>query len=160
MITSYDTLPDTSRVWIYQSNRPFTTEEAADLQNFIDKFVAQWTTHNEPLTAYGELLHQQFVVLMVDESNLGASGCSIDSSVHFIKAIEKQYGVNMFDRMNFTYKQGDQIKTAPRAILEELYQKGEINDDTLVFDNLVKNKGEFEARWIVPLKDSWHKQMV
>ena len=160
MITTYNTLPNTSRVWIYQSNRAFSEAERIELQQYIDKFVAQWVTHNESLRAYGELKYNQFVVLMVDESKLGASGCSIDSSVHFIKAIEKQYGVNMFDRMNFTFQQDGKVKTAPRILFEELYQKGEINDDTLVFDNLVKNKGEFEERWIVPLKDSWHKQMV
>lgn len=160
MITTYNTLPNTSRVWIYQSNRPFNEEEKIAIQNFIDKFVAQWVTHNESLSAYGELKHNQFVVLMVDESKLGASGCSIDSSVHFIKSIEKEYGVNMFDRMNFTFQKDGKVKTAPRILFEELYQKGEINDETLVFDNLVKNKGEFEERWIIALKDSWHKQMV
>ena len=97
---------------------------------------------------------------MVDESLAGASGCSIDKSVHFIKQLEQHYSIDLFDRMTFTYKDGDQVKTAPRDEFAALYQAEKINDTTLVFDNLIKNKGEFEEQWLKPLGESWHKRMV
>ena len=97
---------------------------------------------------------------MVDESLAGASGCSIDKSVHFIKQIEQHYGVDLFDRMTFTYKDGETVKSAPRMEFAELYKMGKINDATLVFDNLVKTKGDFTSNWVKPLGESWHKRMV
>ena len=153
-------MPSNSRVWIYQSNRPFTADEVEQLNGQISQFVEQWVSHNRALKAYGGLHHNQFVVLMVDESQAGASGCSIDSSVRFIKSLEAHFQVNFFDRMNFAFLEENQVKTAQRETFSELYQNQKIDDNTLVFNNLVKNKAEFDEGWIVPLKDSWHARMV
>ena len=116
---------------------------------------------------HGQIEHQRrradekdVDVLMVDESKAGASGCSIDKSVHFIKSIGSKYQTEMFDRMNFAYKIEDEIKTADREEFVELYNNKTINDDTLVFDNLVSNKADFDQKWIKPLKDSWHSRLV
>ena len=157
---SYDTLSDSSRVWIYQSNRPFTEEELQRLQPAIARFTSQWVSHNRQLKAFGDVFHKQFVVLMVDEGQADASGCSIDSSVHFIKQIEGAFEVDLFDRMTFTFKEGDEIKTAPRDLFAKLFKEGKISGETFVFDNLVKTKKEFEESWIKPLNQSWHKRMV
>ena len=159
-MNTYDSMPSDSRVWIYQSDRPFMGDEKNKINDQLSQFVHQWISHNQALKAYGSLFHNQFVVLMVDESQAGASGCSIDSSVHFIKSLEANFQVNFFDRMNFAFLQNDKVKTAQRAIFSDLYQKQEIDGNTLVFNNLVKNKSEFESSWIVPLKDSWHARMV
>jgi hypothetical protein len=35
----------------------------------------------------------------------------------------------------------------------------EVNDDTIVFNNLVQTKRDFEAKWQVPYKDSWLKNL-
>lgn len=159
-MATYEQLSDLSRVWIYQSNRPFTVEELEQLRPALAGFATQWVSHNQQLKAFAEVFHNQFIVLMVDESMAGASGCSIDSSVRFIKQIETALHVNLFDRMTFTYKEGDQVKTAPRELFAELYNTGVISDDTLVFDTLVDSKKAFEESWIKPLKESWHKRMV
>lgn len=159
-MNTYESMPDNSRVWIYQSDRPFEGEELNKINDQLSHFVHQWVSHNRALKAYGGLFHNQFVVLMVDESQAGASGCSIDSSVHFIKSLEAHFQVNFFDRMNFAFMQNEQVRTAQRDAFSNLYQNQEINDNTLVFNNLVKNKTEFESSWRVPLKDSWHARMV
>lgn len=160
MNNNLDTLSDNSKVWIYQSNRPFTDEEVTQLQPVLAKFADQWVSHNRQLKALGQVFHKQFVVLMVDETMAGASGCSIDSSVHFMKKIEEAFQVNLFDRMRFTYKNGADIKTASREEFAELYQSGSINDETPVFDTLVKTKKEFQNQLVKPLGQSWHKRMV
>ncbi len=153
-------LPDTSRVWIYQAQQAFSAELSAEIQQQVQAFAQQWVSHNRALRASGEVLYDQFIVLMVDESQAGASGCSIDKSVHFMQALEAKYGINLFDRMTFTYKDGDQVMTAPREQFARLYAEGKINDETLVFDNLIKTKGEFSNKWIKSLGQSWHKRMV
>jgi len=159
-LTTYDILPDTTRVWIYQAQTPFTANKIAKIRQHISNFTTSWVSHNNQLRAFGDIYHNQFIVLMVDESLAGASGCSIDKSVHFIKQIEQHYNVDLFDRMTFTYKDGEAVKSAPRIEFSQLYQAGKINDATLVFDNLVKTKADFEANWVKPLGESWHKRMV
>ena len=157
---NYTNLPDNTRVWIYQADQPFSEDHIHGLKQLVKDFTQQWVSHNRQLRAFGDVLHNQFVVLMVDESMAGASGCSIDKSVHFIKHIEQQTKRDLFNRMIFTYKEGDSIKSADRDTFETLYQSGKINDDTLVFDNLVNNKKDFDENWIKPLSQSWHKRMV
>jgi len=159
-MTTYDTLPTTTRVWIYQAKQAFKAEDIATIQQHLNQFATSWVSHNNQLKSFATLYHNQFIVLMVDESQAGASGCSIDTSVRFIKQLEQHYGIDLFDRMTFTYKEGDAVKTANRTAFAELYKTGAINDETLVFDNLVKTKEEFEAQWLKPLGKSWHKRMV
>lgn len=159
-MTTYEILPDTTRVWIYQSSKPFDKKDIPQIRHYLLQFADSWVSHNRQLRAFAEIYHDQFIVLMVDESQAGASGCSIDSSVRFIKELEGAYQVNLFDRMTFAYKEGDAIKTASKFDFAALYREGKINDGTLVFDNLVKNKGEFDNHWIKPLGESWHKRMV
>jgi len=106
-------------------------------------------------------LHNRFLVLMVDETQAGASGCSIDSSVAFVKQIQAQYGVDFFDRMSFSYQdEQGKVHTLPRADFEKAYQEGTITDETLVFDTLVKSKAELDKGLLKPLKESWHARLV
>lgn len=155
-----NTLADQSRIWIYQSNQPFPSSEIENIKTHLQSFCTSWTSHNRWLKADGAILHDRFIVLMVDETQAGASGCSIDKSVHFIQSLEAKYGVNMFDRMLFAYQQDGEIKTAHRDEFSNLYAQNIINDETLVFDNLVKTKADFEQGWVKPLSQSWHKRMV
>lgn len=157
---AYDTLPDTTRVWVYQSNRPFTQEEGAEIKSIAQQFAQRWVSHSQQLRAYATLVHDRFLILMVDESGAGASGCSIDSSVAFVKSLQANYAVNFFDRMQFSFQDEAQVKTLSRADFSQWYQSGKINDQTLVFDTLVKNKAELEQNFVKPLKESWHARMV
>ncbi len=153
-------MPDHSRVWIYQSNRPLTETESIVLESQINGFVGEWTAHRKTLLAAGALYHNQFIVLSVDESLNEASGCSIDASVYFIKDIENQYGVQLFERMNFAYLDGETVKTVPSTVFSQLYTEGVINADTLVFDNLVNTVATFKTAWVKPIKASWHRRFV
>ncbi|MEO1261275.1 MAG: hypothetical protein AAFZ15_20900 [Bacteroidota bacterium] len=153
-------LPDSTRVWIYQSSRPFNDDETLHLRANLQQFAQQWTSHNRQLRSHADVLYNRFLVLMVDETMAGASGCSIDKSVHFMQQIGHSFNTDLFDRMNFAWKDGDIVKTASSEEFAQLYQKGNINDQTLVFDNLVKTKGELEEKWLKPLNESWHKRFV
>lgn len=159
-MTTSIALPPTTRIWIYQSNQPFPDVKVSEIQQLVQDFAQQWISHNRQLRAHGDLLHNRFVILMVDESQADASGCSIDKSVYFLKNLQAQYGVDLFDRMRFSYLDGEEVKTVSREEFEALYAAGKINDETLVFDTLVNNKGDFDNNFIKPLHKSWHKRMV
>lgn len=154
------TLPDSTRVWIYQSNTPFPEKDIPEIRTQVQDFAQQWISHNRQLRAHGDVLHNRFVVLMVDESQAGASGCSIDKSVYFLKNLQAQYNVDLFDRMRFSYLDGDQVMTVSKEEFAQLYSEEKINNDTPVFDTLVNTKGDYEAAFVKPLGKSWHKRMV
>ncbi|MCO5945653.1 ABC transporter ATPase [Mucilaginibacter flavidus] len=150
---------ENSRVWVYQGDRELTDNEALQIKVLLDNFTTGWTAHNNQLKAKAEIRYNRFLILIVDEGQAGASGCSIDKSVHFMQQIEAQFGINLFDRFNLAYRKGNEVLSAPRAQFEELLKQGNINTDTIVFNNLVQNLTELENKWEVPFKDSWHIQL-
>lgn len=159
-MTDLIALDDSSKVWVYHSSEVIPEEKIPEIKKHIFHFVGQWVSHNRALKAYGNIFHNRLLCLFVDETQAGASGCSIDSSVRFIKELGSHYKVDFFDRMIFSYILDDEVYTSKRPALKQQYAAGEITDDTLFFNPLVKNKEEFINHWLVPLGDSWMKRMV
>lgn len=148
-----------SRVWIYQSDRELSAEETAQIQQELNDFANLWSAHNQQLLAKGEVIYNRFLVLIVDERQAGASGCSIDKSVNFMKGIEKTFGINLFDRFHIAYRQDDAILSVNRDEFEDLLREGSVNEQTIVFNNLVQTLDELQSNWEVPMKDSWHARV-
>ena len=148
-----------SRVWVYQADRKLTDDVVAQIQEHLNAFTTQWTAHNNQLKAKAEVRYNRFLILIVDETQAGASGCSIDKSVRFMQEIEREFNINLFDRFNLAYKQADEVLSLPRHGFEDLLKQGAINTDTIVYNNLVQNLSELETKWEVPFKDSWHIQL-
>lgn len=153
-------LDDSSKVWLYQANRAFTDQETNEIKEKIFQFVQSWSSHNRDLMAYGNLFHYRYIGLFVDESQSMASGCSIDTSNHFVQSLGQEYGVDFFDRMLFTYMQDEKVYDIHSSKMKDAYTSGRIDKDTLFFNNLVKDKGEFLTKWIYPLEESWHYRFV
>lgn len=157
---TFSRLSPMSRVWIYQSHRAFTDVELPALKKELQNFVGDWTAHSQTLYAAGDVLFNHFIILAVDEMRQCATGCSIDTSIHFIKHIEKEYAVKLFDRMLFAYWENEAVHTVSSKDLSELYKNKIINDETLMFDNLVPDLKTLQNNWLKPLADSWHKRFV
>ena len=148
-----------SKIWIYQSDRELNQTETEKIQALLNQFASSWTAHNQQLKAAAQVMFNRFIVLLVDETQAGASGCSIDKSVHFMKVIEQEFEINLFDRFNTAYLKSDQILSASREEFEKLLKEGKVNRETIVFNNLVANLQDFNTKWRVPLKDSWHARV-
>lgn len=154
-------LPDHARVWIYGAERPLTETEAQAAKEQAADFAQRWVAHNRQLKADANLLHNRFLVLAVDESMAGASGCSIDSSVHFVQQLGAQLGIDFFNRMQFSYRtDAGNIETLDRKSFKAQYALGAIHDATTVFDPMVNTLGDLRASFEKPLAASWHKRMV
>ncbi|AYN68457.1 ABC transporter ATPase [Euzebyella marina] len=160
MLVEFKSLPETSRVWIYQSNRPFSEEEMSELRSELDAFVEQWTAHGSSLRAGYEIKYNRFIILGLDQSVSSASGCSIDASVHFIQQLQQKYNVDLLDKMNVSYKQGEFIAYKPLADFKKMAKQKAVSKNTVVFNNLVNNKQEYEEFWEVPASESWHSRFM
>lgn len=149
-----------SRVWVYQSSRLFSLQEAFEIEGLLDDFTAKWLSHGSPVKGAGYLFFGQFIVLMADEKATGVSGCSTDSSVRLIKDIEQRFGVNMFDRTTLAFVVKNGIQLLPLSQLQYAFNNGFINSHTLYFNNVVQTKKELEDNWIIPIKDSWLSKKI
>ena len=160
MLVKFETLPETSRIWIYQCSRSFSQEELEEVKKSLNAFIEQWTAHGSDLKAGYEIRYKRFIILALDQSKTLASGCSIDASVHFIQQLEKKYEVELLDKMNVSYKQGDFIAYKPLADFKKMAKQKAVSKNTIVFNNLVTNKGEYIEHWEVPASESWHNRFM
>ena len=147
------------RIWIYQANRKLTEQETEHLLKRMDQFTTQWTAHGKQLVAQALVRYDQFLIIRVNEGLVKATGCSIDKSTDLLKEVQKELNINLFDRLQIAYRDGDDIKTVSRADFEKLADEGAVTKDTIVFNNMASTGEELANKWEVPMKDSWHAQV-
>jgi hypothetical protein len=145
-----------SRVWVYQSDREFTTQEVEAIQQQLNVFTEQWKAHGHQLDAKAEVIYNFFIVFTVDENSASVTGCSIDSSIRIIKELEETYHVDLLNRFNMGYKVGDKVVVTNKEDFETLVNIKKITPKTIVFNNMVQTLGEFETKWEIPFENSWH----
>ena len=160
MLVDFESLPESSRIWIYQASRGFSAEELINIKKSLDDFVTHWTAHGQNLKSGYEIRYNRFIVLGLDQTSASASGCSIDASVHFIQDLEKKYGVELLDKMNVSYKQGEFVAYKSLLEFKKMAKEKAVSPNTIVFNNLVTNKGEYLEHWEVPASESWHARFI
>jgi len=147
--------PPGSRVWIYQSNRELTENEAKQIEEKFAAFARQWTAHKQQLNALGKVLFNRFAILLADETQTKVGGCSQDESFDFIREIENEFGITLFDRLTLLFKKDNEIISVPFSELNEKFSEGVIDEQTIFFNNLVQTLAEMQANWMIPVGRSW-----
>lgn len=150
------TFPDTAKVWIYQASRPLSPDENQLLSAKAKAFASGWTAHKMALQADAAVVNNLFLLLIVDENQASVSGCSIDSSVHFVKEVGAELAIDFFNRLNVAYLQQEQVQVVHFQTLIEQIKSGAINSSEIrIFNNLVSNVAELKTKWLVPVGESW-----
>ncbi|MBM3412753.1 MAG: hypothetical protein FJY19_05165 [Bacteroidetes bacterium] len=149
-----------SRVWIYQSARIFSIQEALEIESRLEQFAVNWKSHGDPVEATGLLLFRRFIIFIADESKVAVGGCSTDASVREIKNIEKEFSVSLFDRTQLSFFIKDKIEILPLAQLNYALEKNFLTKDTLYFNNTVQTLEELKTNWIIPIEKSWLEQKI
>lgn len=146
---------DNSHVWVYQSNRSFTVKETIQIEELLKDFAKNWKSHGTPVKGYANILFGQFIILMADETAMGVSGCSTDSSVRLIKNIEQDFEVELFDRLMLAFIIQERIQLLPLSKITSYLEDNLIATETLYFNNTILTKKELLNNWIIPVRESW-----
>lgn len=160
MLVPFKDLPGSSRVWIYQANRSFSEQELQEVNAKLEDFIEQWTAHGANLNASFEIRYNRFIIIALDQEMNAATGCSIDASVNFIQQMEKDYNIDLLDKMNVSYKQGEFVAYKSLSDFRKMAKDKAVSPKTIVFNNLVNNKAEYLEDWEVPASESWHKRFL
>lgn len=160
MLVDFDSLAENSRVWIYQSNRSFTKDELVDISDKLIVFLNNWVAHGLNLEAGFEIKYKRFIIIALDQDKQSVTGCSIDASVKFIQELEILYSVNLMDKMNVSYKQGDYVAYKTLTDFKKMAKDKAVSKKTIVFNNLVNSVGEYKQFWEVPASESWHSRFL
>ena len=149
MLVDFNTTDDQSRIWIYGADQKLTNEQEKHILKSISDHLQNWEAHKEPLTAGVIILENHFIIIALDETKNGASGCSIDTLQNKIQEIEKELSISLLYRLNIFCKIEDNIKCIPTTKLAE-----HANKQTLFYDLSIQKKSEL-SNWLKPISEGW-----
>jgi hypothetical protein len=152
----FSSLPPDARLWIFAAERRLSPDEQDRLLGVVDEFLDQWKAHGHPLSAARDLRYGQFLLVAVDESQEGASGCSIDAMTRSLTELERHLRVELINHAPVLYRTSDGIARTTRPVFGERVKAGEITPETIVFNNTLTRVGDLAERWEVPASASWH----
>lgn len=159
MFVPFETLPPSSRIWIYQSNKLFTPEQKEIISEALRAFTDSWTAHGAPMKASFQLSFDHFIVLAADEHSTAASGCSIDDSVRTIKSIGNTVNLDFFDRKSVPFLRDNSIELIALSDLKSEAANGRWGEQSQTLNTLVATKDEFN-NWVVPAGQTWLKRYL
>jgi hypothetical protein len=160
MFADFKSLSPSSRIWIYQSDKKISQQQENLISRFLKDYCETWVAHGQPLKASFEIRHSHFIVIVADESFNATSGCSVDDSVRAVKEIERQTGLQFFNRNLIPFMDGERVFLVDLATLKQKYAEGIWNEQTLTLSNQIATKGQLESDWILPAGNTWLKRYL
>jgi len=155
-------LPPEARTWCFGVSALPSEPDVERLREALEVFLDRWTAHRADLRAGFDWLSDGFLVIAVDESTTGASGCSIDALTTEIRGLERILGIDLLDASPVWYR--DSSGCVKRITREEFRQQaadGSITEDTRVFDLTVEHLGAIlSGDWEVEAGNSWHARLL
>jgi hypothetical protein len=156
----FPSITGNGRIWIYVANRKLSAIEIADTKAKLAVFCESWAAHGNQLKADFDVFHNQLLVLGVDEQVEAASGCSIDKATAIFQQIDAELQVDLFNRMNLTFLQNEEVRIIKMQDINQAYRSGLIQEDTVFLDNTISILSDLRTRWHVPFKASWAYKKV
>jgi hypothetical protein len=156
MYIPFEQLPGQARIWVYQADRKLNAHELKTVKDQLLQFCENWNTHGAGMPTSFDIRFDQVIILAVDESQLGTSGCSIDSSVRILKSLEQQLKLNLLDQGKVSHLLTDHdIEVSPLLAVKSKVTAGEINPSSTVLNPIVSKKADLDNNWLIPAKESW-----
>ncbi len=160
MIVDYSALPETAKVWVYPSNRKFYDTEIDGIHEKIKTFLESWKADDENFKVSYKFLYNRFIVFFADDSVTPLEISEIDASVLFILQLQEEYAVNLLDKMNVCFKQGEYVQYKDLKDFKKLLKNKAVTGKSIVFDNLITTKEEFDNFWEGPISESWYGRFI
>jgi len=160
-VIQIEDLPDSSRTWVFASDRTLDPAESKILMKEVDAFLHQWKAHGAELTSGRDWRYGRFLTVAVDQSTAGASGCSIDGLFRALKSLEPKLEASLVTSgLIFYCDENGAVQSVTRERFSALGAQGKIGSQTRVFDPTVTSLLEWRARFVLDLKDSWHARLI
>ncbi|MGY0426532.1 MAG: ABC transporter ATPase [Polaribacter sp.] len=159
MFVDFDLIPEDAKVWIYPSSRKFYTDELEIINQKITSFVQNWKG-DEDFTASYKILYNRFIILTADDSASPLTNVNVDASVSFILQLEQKYTVTLLDKMNVCFKQGKFVQYKELKDFKKLLKNKAVTGKTIIFDNLISTKHDFENYWEISIEASWYRRFL
>ena len=155
MLVQFDSLPESSRVYYYPSSRKFYPDEIPVITSKVEAFCQGLA---DTQISY-RLVYDRFVLFFVSE-NTPLSIEQNDQLVEFVLDLEKDFGINLLDKVNVCFKQGEFVQRKEIKDFKKLIKSRSVSGRTLILDPMINTKAEFLTNWEVPLSESWLSHLL
>ncbi|KGL60164.1 hypothetical protein SAMN04487762_0096 [Polaribacter sp. Hel1_33_78] len=160
MFVDYTSISNDAKVWVYPSDRKFYSTEIDEIEKKIKKFAENWKLEDENFKVSYRFLYNRFIILVADDSETTLTNADIDTSVSFILQLQETYKVNLLDKMNVCFKQGEYVQYKELKDFKKLVKNKAVTAKTIIFDNLINNKEDLENYWEIAIEDSWYNRYL
>src|ERR1043166_4353610 len=154
-IVSFESLPDSARVWVFGADQPLQGAAADTLLAAVDQFLAEWKAHGVPLYCAREWRDDRFLAIGVDTTRESASGCSIDGLFRTLHTLEREIGARMLGGGRVFYRENGGLRVSNREGFAERVQRGEVTKETPVFDTSITSAADWRTRFEQPAARAW-----
>jgi hypothetical protein len=154
-MNNWDQIANNGKVWLYGAKRRLLTNELRYIDQALSQFCREWAAHGEKLNCGFQIKDEQFILIAVDEGNVTASGCSIDSSVGLIKNIDKQFDLDLFNRLRVYHMDDGNLETTDLHVARENIGIGKWRPNDLIINTTALKKEAIENEWLLPISKSW-----
>lgn len=160
-VVNFETLPDDARVWVFGADAPVDDVDAQRLLSAVDAFLMQWKAHGHPLTCARRWTDDRFLVVGVDQSTEGASGCSIDGLYRTLQQLEKAIGTTMIAGGRVFFRDAHRfVHGVTREEFTAMSKRGEVGPSTPVFDTTATTAAAVRGGFERPARDSWQASLL
>lgn len=155
-------LPPDARIWCFGASARPAESTVEMLKTELARFLETWTAHRADLRAGFDWLDDGFLVIAVDESTMGASGCSIDALTSEIRRLEQEAGLDLMDASPVWYRDASgEVQRVTRPEFRQLATDGIVTETTPVFDLTVEHlEAVRSGDWEVAAGSSWHARLL
>ncbi|QXP64340.1 ABC transporter ATPase [Polaribacter sp. HaHaR_3_91] len=160
MFVDYSTITEEAKVWVYPSSRKFYPNEIEGIESKVKDFLENWKSDDENFKASYQFLYNRFIVLFADDENSTLTNSDIDTSVSFILGLQQEYEVELLDKMNACFKQGEYVQYKDLKDFKKLLKNKAVTAKSIIFDNLITTKVDFDNNWEIPLEESWYNRYL
>ncbi|ANW96921.1 ABC transporter ATPase [Wenyingzhuangia fucanilytica] len=157
MLVDFNQLENTAKVFLYPSNKKFHPELLSEIEAKVNDFVSQWCDKND-IEAGFDIKYQRFIIIAINNTK-PITTTIIDELVSFIFKLQLEHEIELLDKLNVCFKQGEFVQYKDVKEFKKLIKNKSVNKNTIVFDNLINTKEELESDWELPAEDTWYSRM-
>lgn len=157
MLVEFDQLEANAKLFLYPSDKKFHPELFTAVENKLEVFVKEWSNNND-IEAGFSIKYQRFIIIAVNNTKPITTSI-IDELVTFIFKLQLEHELELLDKLNVCFKQGEYVQYKDVKAFKQLIKNKSVNQNTIVFDNLINTKEELESDWELPAEDTWYARM-
>lgn len=150
MIVTYKNLPEPSKVYIYPASRKLYPKEVPVIIEKVEIFLKRFLKNE----MFFEIKYDRFIIILVSDLTPLSSEQN-EELVSFMLSLEKEYDIHLIDKINVCFKQGQFVQLKEIKDFKKLIKNKGVSKKTVVFDNLINTKTEYDCCWETPAIDSW-----